>query len=91
MGTLFNQQPRNSYSVNGEEEIQYILKLSSKYKIPVQETIEILKLAEKSRENDLFRADGDIKDEQLSGFGELIQDFNLKLGELIDVLKEEEE
>ncbi len=80
MGTLFNQQPRK-YHQTQDYDIDVIcteiMHIKSTYGMSNNEAIEVLRIAEKRRTNNIFVANGDIKDEQLSGFGELIKEFNL--------------
>ncbi|MFV0376874.1 MAG: hypothetical protein ACK5JD_06170 [Mangrovibacterium sp.] len=87
MGTLFNQHPRNYHLVEEADEIKNVVELASKFKLSIADTILILEYTEKKRTNNIRVADGDIKDEQLAGFGELIQDFNANLRELIVILE----
>ena len=48
--------------------------------------VAFMQVLEDKRRNDLFAYDGDAKDEQLAGFGELFQELNWKLDSLVEVL-----
>ena len=79
MVTLFSQQPRNYLDVNAdkiEDFLDIVSKLSEKYKIPTNEIIYSFEVLELRRKNDLFVQNGDVFDEQMAGFGELLKDLN---------------
>lgn len=76
MGTLFNQQPRKSFVVEESDcdfFLSSVVRLSQKFKMTTAEILEAYKILEMERKNNLFVWDGDAFDEQLAGFGELIQ------------------
>ena len=76
MGTITNQLPRNRFLTDGihlEEEIEHLQKLSVKHGVRLRDVIEIVNLLERCRTNDLKHADGDAKDEQISGAAELVE------------------
>lgn len=79
MGTLFNQQPRK-YHHTQDYDIDIIcteiMHIKSTYGMSHNEAIDVLRIAENRRTSNIFVANGDIKDEQLAGFGELIKEFN---------------
>lgn len=84
MGNLFNQLQRmeklNKYDppmslVHVGILVEELLRLTDEYKIEERTAIEILKLSVKI-------TDYDIKDEQLAGFGELLEQFIGELAEL---------
>lgn len=74
MGTLFEQPARK----DGREDINgLVFDVISIVKEGFDENqaIEILKIAEMRRKNNLYQMNGDIHDEQLSGFGDLLKEF----------------
>lgn len=84
MGTLMNQPPRrrngcDDFRNEGDyiDDVKHYAKRSG---LSVAEVTEILKLREMERANNLAVADGDIKDEQLAGFGELLTILSAELG-----------
>jgi hypothetical protein len=78
MGTLFAQDPRNSHAV-GQKDLDSFLTgavtLAKKHKIPLTRVIEAKDALERERANDLSYANGDIFDEQMAGFGELLREL----------------
>ena len=79
MGTLFNRKPRGYRDCDENkirEFIETVLKLSKEYKIPTNEVIHAVEVLELRRQNDLYVDNGDTFDEQMTGFGSLIQDLN---------------
>lgn len=78
MGTLFEQKPRKGFNVS-EQEIGDFLKeitaLAKKNNISVADVIEAYKTLEYRRKNNLFHDNGDIFDEQMAGFGKLLEEY----------------
>lgn len=78
MGTLKNQKPRNYNNVTKSdiifycEEIKYISKQSG---FTINQIIEIIKIKELERKNNLYVNNGDIFDEQMSGLAEILNTF----------------
>ncbi len=78
MGTLFEQSPRGRYLITerhlllAAEEIQNV---SDKTGLTINQVIEIRKILEEERKNNISVSNGDVFDEQMAGFGELIQKF----------------
>ena len=76
MGTLFSQKERNYCTVEDshlDAFIAVIVKLSKKHGISVAEVIAAKEVLESERKNDLYVRNGDAFDEQMAGFGELLQ------------------
>ena len=78
MGTLQNQTPRNYKNLNPND-IEFLtedlIKISKKYKLDIVHVIKIYEILEYQRRTSIMVADGDAKDEQLSGFGKLCEDL----------------
>jgi hypothetical protein len=78
MGTLFSQSPRNYFSIdNGDikNEIVNIKLLAKDNGLTFDQVSKVIEILEKRRSNNIYCYDGDSKDEQLAGFGELIKEF----------------
>lgn len=76
MGTLFNQSARDSRSVSMSEVDGFLadaVALAKKHSLTVSEVIAARDVLERRRQNDLYTANGDAFDEQMAGFGELLQ------------------
>lgn len=76
MGKLLKPDDRSSYQYSDDAWINDIKELSVKHSITLQETIDILKFLEKRRANDLFLANGNAHDDQMTGLGELLTSLN---------------
>lgn len=86
MGTLFDQKPRryHRFDVNDDiireiKDLQYIQKKTG---LNYDQVLETCKMLELRRKNELYVANGDIHDEQMAGFGELIKQFIRDFNEL---------
>lgn len=78
MGTLQNQKPREAkryYDNDINNFFEEVKEKANKYKMTTSEIIEGYKVLEVRRRNDLLHANGDIHDEQMSGFGEIFQEI----------------
>jgi len=76
MGTLFSQPPRQFRETTFEETdalLSECAKLASKHKVPIETVLLAKQVQEMRRRNDLFVDDKDALDEQLAGFGELLE------------------
>ena len=77
MGTLFEQEPRD-YRLISSGDLRSFLesatRLAKEFNISVSDVIQAKKALEMERQNSLYAANGDAFDEQLSGFGEILQD-----------------
>ena len=80
MSTLFDQPVRHPYKVDFEVELDYFMGLSKRHRIPLSELIALKATLEQQRTNDLRLWDGDAKDEQLAGFGEIARNIPEQLG-----------
>ena len=81
MGTLGNQPPRNSHSVDDrylDEFLGQAVKLAAKHKITVDAVIEARRVLEMERTNDLRNLSGDYHDEHMGGFGEILREGLIK-------------
>ena len=78
MGTLFTQEPRPYYGVSMDT-VDYQIKLmgalSEENNIPLDQVISIAHVLELRRTNDLYAYNGDAFDEQLHGFGKLLEEL----------------
>lgn len=76
MGTLKEQPARNGYHVSkndAKQLINEINEVASDYGIDFKEAFDVYKLLEERRTNTLKYVNSDVFDEQLAGFGELIE------------------
>lgn len=75
MGTLLNQPPRKSFKfddITMDDLIVDIRKIEKEMNISTESAIKLMEVFELRRQNNLQFVDNDIKDEQLSGFGEVL-------------------
>ena len=74
MGTLFNQDPR--YLLNVQEIIDDIIvslkKITKEEKLTTEQALKIYELALYRQRSFFYKDDGDRKDEQLKGFGDIL-------------------
>lgn len=79
MGTLLDQPPRHCIPVGHYEIFRFFgnYKDARKQypKLTLDQFIKMMEILEYERRSTLMSHDGDIKDEQLAGFGELITRF----------------
>jgi hypothetical protein len=78
MATLFSQPPRNYYKVSFKEVnvfIEGVLETATETGVQPEFVLRVFELCELQRTNNLKAWDGDAKDEQLAGFGEILRDF----------------
>jgi hypothetical protein len=79
MGTIFEQDPRNYKYTDGIDQIvnqtEYIDEVCHRTGWEKSEVIELCKMLEIRRKNNLYVANGDIFDEQMKGLAELFQEF----------------
>lgn len=85
MGTL-QQQPARNYSKIDENRletfIEEINEVAQKTGVSLETALKAREILEMERRNDLFVANGDIHDEQMSGFGDLLEDLTNAISEL---------
>ncbi len=85
MGTLFSQDPRRSCDDGNYDELDGFLglavKFAKKHKVSVADVIAAKHALELERQNNLYVDNGDIFDEQMAGFGELIRELNQHLSD----------
>ena len=87
MGTLFNQSPRKYWEVTKENVNSFLedaVELAKKHKITISDVFEAYKICEEQRKHNLYVANGDALDEQLAGFGELIQKLITTIDPMIE-------
>lgn len=85
MGTLQHQEPRKFHSINKEDiitSIETLKKIASQSKLSIDQVIKIVEIKELERKNDLYVANGDIHDEQMSGIGYLLEEISSNLKQL---------
>lgn len=79
MGTLFNQSPRKyQHKCDANtiiNEIETIKSIQTKTGLTYDQVIDTYNMLELRRKNDLYVANGDIFDEQMSGIGSLLESF----------------
>ena len=74
MGTVYYQPERKYHRLRKQEvtcTINMIKEISGETLLPVSDIIELLKVMEMERKNDLYVDNGDAFDEQVSGFAEI--------------------
>ena len=79
MGTLFNQSPRAYCKVEISDIDNFLenaVRLAEKYHINVSDVIAAKSALEQEISNNLYVKNGDTFDEQMAGFGELIEELN---------------
>lgn len=82
MGTLFNQSERRWARVSNDildDFLSDVVNLAKKHKISVTDVIAAKQALEIERQNNLYVANGDTFDEQMMGFGELLQEISATL------------
>lgn len=89
MGTLFNQRPRADHDksitkADVESLLDEMLDISARYKIPVTYVLSAREILELERRNNLYLQNGDTFDEQMAGFGQLIQELNETFKDALD-------
>lgn len=90
MGTLFEQKPRSSFSVDEKEvknHISSIKRIATSNNLTFDQVLRVYENLEHKRQNDVFVNNGDIHDEQMSGIGELLNTTNEKLGCLFETIE----
>jgi hypothetical protein len=94
MGTLFNQPSRQLHNVDEKSIVETIIKfknIAEKYNVTFDQVIKIADIKEAERTNDLHVYSGDVHDEQMAGFGELIQQLDATLFKLTHEIKNHSE
>lgn len=83
MGTLFEQPPRNALYLSQHEIKTFMddaLALSAQYKVSLETILKVYEIKELERRNNLYKTNGDILDEQLAGFGVILEKISESLG-----------
>jgi len=78
MGTLKEQPVRRTLNISKEQHVRFveeIASVASETGISIENVLKAREIMELSRRNDLFVANGDIHDEQMSGFGDLLENL----------------
>jgi hypothetical protein len=87
MSTLFTQPPRDykrATSVDVDDFLAIAKELALKHKIEVSDVVAAKHALELQRRNDLQVANGDAYDEQLAGFGEILNNIADSLRDMAD-------
>lgn len=82
MSTLFSQEPRKYHRISMGDIDNFLSdakELALKLKIEVKDVIAAKHALELQRKNDLYAANGDAFDEQLSGFGDILKEIQVAL------------
>jgi hypothetical protein len=85
LGTLFDQPERQQCVVDQnqiEDFLENAVELSKKHKVSVTDVIAAREVLELKRKNDLYVRNGDVFDEQLAGFGDLLRELISKVESL---------
>lgn len=72
MGILGDQSPRNSFSQDLTEYVQYLKEVGKKTGLTIDQVMRAAEIMELRRRNDLYREDGDYFDEQIGGLGNIL-------------------
>ncbi len=84
MGMLGNQPARNYRKQDYTYWVRELNRIAEAEGISLDQVIEVAKVAEMSRANDIAVSDGDFRDEQMGGFGELLHDLNETLARIAE-------
>jgi hypothetical protein len=87
MGTLFSQPERENKKVTIENIDNFLsaaCELATKHKIEIRDVIAAKHTLEISRRNDLYVLNGNIFDEQLAGFGDILKDIHDALNDIAE-------
>ncbi|MBR8534413.1 hypothetical protein KDU71_02490 [Carboxylicivirga sediminis] len=85
MGTLQQQPPRNYSKIDEnrlETFIEEINEVAQNTGVSLETALKAREILEIERRNDLFVANGDIHDEQMGGFGDLLENLTNAISEL---------
>lgn len=91
MGTLFDQPVRKRHQIDSEEllyEIETIKYVAKKSRLDIDKVIDIYKAASINRFIDCYVSNGDVFDEQMAGFGEILNEIKNSLGNVAHSLEE---
>ena len=78
MGTIYDQPPRGLKTVNFENvenELQALIYIADNNEVDLKDVISVAHLLEKRRATSAYIENGDIHDEQMSGFAEILEDL----------------
>lgn len=87
MGTLFYPDVRKNCdvsAVNTEKELIVLKNIAKKNKTALSAVIEVRKILEEKRKNDLFVCDRKAWDEQIAGLGEILEKIYLNFEWSVD-------
>jgi hypothetical protein len=76
MGTLFNQKPRESHEFCSDDVIFFlsvIENVMAKTGLSYEQVMRAYEYMQMERKNNLYHDNADVFDEQMMGFGELLQ------------------
>jgi hypothetical protein len=80
MGTLKEQPVRRTLNITEKQHVNFVEEISrvaSETGVSIENVLKAREVMELSRRNDLFVANGDIHDEQMSGFGDLLENLTI--------------
>ena len=93
MGTLFDQPVRDHHEIKESvilDNIDMIKRIKEKTNLSIDQIIHLLDIMSRERSNDLYKANGDIFDEQMSGIGHLLQEIEGNIGDIAKALSNED-
>jgi hypothetical protein len=91
MGTLFSQDPRRTlknYDTDIIALIENVKAIAKKTDLSIDQVLKAYEIKETERRTDFLIQNGDIHDEQMTGFGELVKDVTNALVRISDNLGE---
>lgn len=87
MGTLFSQPEREIKKITIQDIDNFLsaaCELASKHKIDVKDVIAAKNALEMSRRNDLYVINGNVFDEQMAGFGDILKEIHDALNDIAE-------
>lgn len=93
MGTLFNQLPRKGCHVEKEDisnAANKLIDVSNETELTLDQVIKIYEILVIDRKNNLMWHQGDTLDEQLAGFGEILNNIEQHIKSYVESNQEEE-
>jgi hypothetical protein len=89
MGTLFEQPVRDRQHVTARDVLDHIATMKNVAReadISLDQAIEVWRVMEQARTNNIAVTNGDIHDEQMAGFGNAIESVALELSNIATAL-----
>lgn len=72
MGTLGNQPARKEFHIDLSRFMEELIDICKKHDVTIEAVIEAKKALELERQNDIAVQDGDYRDEQMGGIGDIL-------------------